>query len=75
MCVYLILYASFSAYNFFYFVFIDCMILYFCCCAEAYREYEQTEVNLRGTLSKLPAGAILETTQKNLSSLLALAAE
>ena len=48
---------------------------FFCSCTDAYREYEQTEVNLRGTLSKTAPGVILDTTRENISSLLALAAE
>ncbi|KAK7109542.1 mediator of RNA polymerase II transcription subunit 24-like [Littorina saxatilis] len=43
--------------------------------ADAYREYEQTEVNLRGTLSKLAPGTIPDTTRENISAMLALAAE
>lgn len=43
--------------------------------AEAYRQYEQTEVNLRGTLSQLPSTAILDSTRENISAMLALSAE
>ncbi|XP_076472709.1 mediator of RNA polymerase II transcription subunit 24-like [Babylonia areolata] len=43
--------------------------------AEAYREFEQTEANLRGTLSKIPQGALPDSTRENISGMLSLAAE
>ncbi|KAL8611936.1 hypothetical protein ACOMHN_034065 [Nucella lapillus] len=43
--------------------------------AEAYREFEQTEANLRGTLSKLPQSALPVNTRENISAMLSLAAE
>lgn len=43
--------------------------------SEAYREFEQTEVNLRGTLSQLPTNAIPDTSRELVTAMLTLAAE
>ncbi|XP_025096611.1 mediator of RNA polymerase II transcription subunit 24-like isoform X2 [Pomacea canaliculata] len=42
---------------------------------EAYREFEQSEVNLRGTLSQLPPGVIPDSTRESISTMLTLAEE
>ncbi|KAK7489537.1 hypothetical protein BaRGS_00019171 [Batillaria attramentaria] len=43
--------------------------------AQAYREFEQTELNLRGTLSQLPQNAFPDGTREHITSMLTLAAD